>query len=105
MVVTNEVGAGRRCTAGACFVHTVGRTWDRCASRGRSVPVPPFVDFWLPTLRYLSAGRTCRPTELVEAISADFRLSDAEQTERIPSGRTRVLDRVLWTITYLRQAG
>jgi len=69
------------------------------------VPVPPFIDFWLPVLRYLRDGRTSRATELVEVLVVEFRLSDAEQTERISSGRTRVLDRVLWTTTYLKQAG
>ena len=64
------------------------------------MPVPPFVDFWLPVLRYLRDGRTSRATELVEVLIAEFRLSDAEQTERISSGRTRVLDRTLVSTMY-----
>src|SRR5438067_7395303 len=69
------------------------------------MPVPPFADFWLPVLRHLSDGRVYRPSDLVNMIADGFGLSDEDRADRIASGRTRVLDRVLWTITYFRQAG
>lgn len=70
------------------------------------MPVPPFTAFWLPFLRLLADGGIHRTSDLVDALADHFDLTDAERAERIPSGkRTRVLDRVLWTSTYLCQAG
>ncbi|MGE3913771.1 MAG: restriction endonuclease [Chloroflexota bacterium] len=67
--------------------------------------VPPFTEFWLPLLRRVSDGQVWVPAHLTEVLADEFGLSEADRAETIPSGRTRVLDRVLWTITYLRQAG
>jgi restriction system protein len=69
------------------------------------MPVPPFAAFWLPLLRTVSDGKVWSPAELVEVLAAEFRLSADDRAETIASGKTRVLDRVQWTITYLRQAG
>src|SRR5687767_8222052 len=69
------------------------------------MPVPPFAAFWLPVLRHLSNGHVWTPTELVDVIATEFDLSPDDRTDSIASGRTRVSDRILWTITYLRQAG
>jgi Mrr N-terminal domain len=69
-----------------------------------AMPVPPFATFWLPLLRTVSDGKVWSPAVLVEVLAAEFRLSADDRAETIASGKTRVLDRVQWTITYLRQA-
>src|SRR5688500_4110623 len=70
------------------------------------MPVPPFTAFWLPLLQRVADGRVWASAELVDVLATEFKLSAEDRAEQIPSGRkTRVLDRVLWTVTYLRQAG
>jgi len=66
--------------------------------------VPPFAAFWLPLLRTVADGKVWTGSELADVLADEFRLSPVDRADQIPSGRTRVLDRVLWTITYLRQA-
>lgn len=69
------------------------------------MPVPPFTAFWSAVLRHVADGRIWTPAELAEIIANEFDLSAEDRADTIPSGRTRVLDRVSWTITYFRQAG
>jgi restriction system protein len=69
------------------------------------MPVPPFIDFWLPVLRHISDGRVYRPSDLVDVIAEGFGLTPEDRADRIPSGKTRVYDRIQWTITYFRQSG
>ena len=69
------------------------------------MPVPPFAAFWLPLLRLVADGRVWTASEPAEMLSAEFNLTAEDRSDRIPSGKTRLLDRTQWTITYLRQAG
>ncbi len=69
------------------------------------MPVPPFTAFWGPFLKALDDGDIHRVTDLAGVLAEYFQLSNEERSERISSGRTRVLDRALWTSTYLSQAG
>lgn len=69
------------------------------------MPVPPFAAFWLPLLRLVADGRVWTASELAEKLSTEFNLTAEDRSDRIPSGKTRLLDRTQWTITYLRQAG
>lgn len=67
--------------------------------------IPDFQTLMLPVLRR-SAERRWKARELIEQLSTDFGLSDAERTQLQPSGRqTLVANRIHWAITYLVQAG
>ena len=57
------------------------------------MPVPPFTAFWGPFLKALDDGDIHRVTDLAGVLAEYFQLSDEERSERISSGRTRVLDR------------
>lgn len=59
----------------------------------------------LPLLRLLADGESHRLAELVQQIGDEFQLSDAERTERLPSGQPRLLNRVAWARTYMGKAG
>ena len=66
--------------------------------------VPPLADFWLPLLRRLADEREHTAHELAHVLADELGLSDEDRADRTSSGKTRVLDRVQWTITYFRQA-
>lgn len=70
------------------------------------MPIPNFAVFMLPTLRFLSDGQEHSASELVEFFVKEFKLSDAERQEMLPSGQTTILDnRAGWARTYLKKAG
>jgi restriction system protein len=47
-----------------------------------------------------------RSREIKDAVAEEFKLTDAERAELLPSGRQRIIDnRVGWALTYLTQAG
>ncbi len=67
--------------------------------------VPPFQDFMLPFLQHISDGQEHRITELFDHLALQFKLSDDELKELLPSGReTRFKNRVYWTRVHLGQA-
>jgi restriction system protein len=59
----------------------------------------------LPLLRLVEDGESHRLGDLVEQIGVEFQLSDAERSERLPSGQKRLLNRVAWARTYMAKAG
>jgi len=60
----------------------------------------------LPLLRFAADGEERRFREAIEALAAEFSLSDDERAELLPSGSQPVFDnRVGWAKTYLKQAG
>lgn len=67
--------------------------------------VPIFHELLLPILEHISDGNPHRPSDTLEHVLTRFSLSEDEVSERLPNGRTRVMDRVLWAITYLRKSG
>ncbi len=67
--------------------------------------VPGFQKTLLPILRFVSDGEPHRPADTLEYVQSQFELSEEDLTDRLPNGRTRLMDRVLWAITYLRKAG
>ena len=59
----------------------------------------------LPILRHVSDGESHRPADTLAYVTTQFDLSEQDLAERLPNGRTRMMDRVLWAITYLRKSG
>lgn len=68
--------------------------------------IPDFQTLMRPALAYLSDGETRRSRDVKDAMADEFRLTDLERAELLPSGRQRTMDnRVGWALTYLSQAG
>jgi len=66
--------------------------------------VPIFHEMLLPILRHVSDGEPDRAADTLDYVITQFALSEQDLTERLPNGRTRLMDRVLWAITYLRKS-
>lgn len=67
--------------------------------------VPDFQTLMLPVLRLAAAGET-RIAECTARIAEEFRLSEADVAELLPSGKqTRFKNRLNWAKSYLGQAG
>lgn len=68
--------------------------------------IPDYQTIMLPLLEVLSDGKIYTTRELIEALSAKFRLGDEERKELLPSGQQPIFDnRVGWARTYLKKAG
>lgn len=67
--------------------------------------VPIFHEMLLPILRHVADGEKHRPADTLEYVVTQFDLSEDDLAERLSNGRTRIMDRVLWAITYLRKSG
>jgi restriction endonuclease Mrr len=67
------------------------------------VAVPSFEKFLLPVLRHTSDGEPHRSADTLASALAELKLDEADLSERLLNGRTRVMDRTLWAITYLRK--
>ena len=68
--------------------------------------IPDFQSIMLPLLRLTADGKEHSIREAIEALAGDFRLTDAEKTELLPSRTQRVFDnRVSWARSYLTKAG
>jgi len=67
---------------------------------------PDFQSLMLPLLRVAADGREHGLAEARDVLAADFKLSDAELQELLPSGRqAKFANRVAWAKSYLQQAG
>lgn len=67
--------------------------------------VPPFQEFMLPFLEFISDGKEHHISELFECLAQRFSLTEQDQKELLPSGReTRFKNRVYWTRVHLGQA-
>jgi restriction system protein len=54
----------------------------------------------------MSDGAVRRATDVGKLLSSQFKMSDAEMTERLPSGQSTIFEnRVGWARTYLKKAG
>jgi restriction system protein len=68
--------------------------------------IPDYQNLMLPLLRLASDGREHRFRDAVEQLASEFRISDTERAELLPSGTAPLFDnRVGWARTYLKQAG
>lgn len=67
--------------------------------------VPDFQAFMLPLLRLSSDGGEHTLSEVIDTLASQFRLSEDDRKELLPSGRQARLDnRVGWALTHLRKA-
>lgn len=67
--------------------------------------VPPFQEFMLPFLEFISDSNEHHISELFEFLAQRFSLSEQDQKELLPSGReSRFKNRVYWARAYLGQA-
>lgn len=67
--------------------------------------IPDYQTLMLPLLKQLADGKEHRLQELRENIASEFRLSQQELEELLPSGTSRVFyNRLGWAQTYLKKA-
>lgn len=68
--------------------------------------VPDFQQFFRPTLDIMADGKVRNADELETVLATRFRLTAEDRAEMLPKvKRTRLKSNILWTLTYLRQAG
>ncbi|HZF63828.1 MAG TPA: winged helix-turn-helix domain-containing protein, partial [Chitinophagaceae bacterium] len=70
------------------------------------MPIPDYQTVMLPLLKLTVDRKEHRVGDLVEKLAVEFRLTDDERKELLPSGQTFVFgSRVGWARTYLKKAG
>lgn len=69
------------------------------------MPVPKYEQLMLPALRALSDGQPLTSAQLRNRVADLIDLSEADRSERIPSGSPLFDNRLHWAVTYLVQAG
>ena len=70
------------------------------------MPIPDYQTAMLPLLRLASDGAEHRFRDAVEQLAVEFRLTDSERSELLPSETAPLFDnRIGWARTYLKQAG
>lgn len=70
------------------------------------MPIPDYQSCMLPLLRYAGDGEEHQLKEAVQKLAQDFKLTDEELNEFLPSGQQPVfINRVGWARTYLKKAG
>jgi restriction system protein len=68
--------------------------------------IPDYQSVMLPLLKYAGDGKEHRIRDAVEELAEEFRLSEEERKELLPSGQQAVFtNRVGWARTYLKKAG
>jgi restriction system protein len=68
--------------------------------------IPDYQKIMLPLLKYAADGREYYIRDVIEQLSDEFKLSEEERRELLPSGQQAVFDnRVGWARTYLKKAG
>lgn len=70
------------------------------------MPIPDYQSCMLPLLRFAGDGAEHALKEAVAALTEDFRLTEVEKSEYLPSGQQTVIqNRVAWARTYMKKAG
>lgn len=70
------------------------------------MPIPDYQTIMLPLLRLTADGKEHVVSNLTEILASEFKLTDDERKELLPSGQTFVFgSRVGWARTYLKKAG
>lgn len=71
------------------------------------MPIPDFQNLMLPSLRFVaSKAGEVRVRDVATALADEFKLTEEELKERLPSGRARrFYNRVQWGVFHLRKAG
>jgi restriction system protein len=67
--------------------------------------IPDYQTLMLPVLRFYSDGRERAVRDTIDAMSIEFKLTEQERNEMLPSGQQTILEnRVAWARTYLKKA-
>jgi restriction system protein len=70
------------------------------------MPIPDYQTIMLPFLRIAEDGKQHSKREALDKLAADFKLTESELRELLPSGKQELFDnRVGWARTYLKKAG
>ena len=70
------------------------------------MPIPDFQTLMLPLLRFAADGKEHTMQEAREVLAREFKLSEKELHELLPSGKQSIFtNRVAWAKSYLIQAG
>jgi restriction system protein len=68
--------------------------------------IPDYQSIMLPLLKFLASQQEYSLRETIENLAQEFKLSDEEKKELLPSGRQAVfVNRVGWARTYMKKAG
>ncbi|MCQ1536497.1 restriction endonuclease [Methanosarcina sp. KYL-1] len=68
--------------------------------------IPDYQSVMLPLLKYAGDGKEHRVRDAIEQLAEEFRLSEEEKKELLPSGQQAIFkNRVGWARTYLKKAG
>lgn len=68
--------------------------------------IPEYQKIMLPLLKYAEGTREHRIRDAIEQLADEFKLSEEERREILPSGQQTVFDnRVGWARTYLKKSG
>jgi restriction system protein len=67
--------------------------------------IPDYQSCMLPLLKYYSDGQGHTLREAVEALAKEYKLTDAEKRELLPSGQEIFDNRIGWARTYMKKAG
>lgn len=67
--------------------------------------IPDFQTLMLPILKYLGDGEEYSSKDILNRVIIDFKLSDEEVAQLLPSGSTRVVvNRIGWALSHLKQS-
>jgi restriction system protein len=67
--------------------------------------IPDYQTLMLPVLRFYSDERERSIRDTIDAMSVEFKLTEQEKNEVLPSGQQTILEnRVAWARTYLKKA-
>ena len=70
------------------------------------MPIPDYQTLMLPLLKVAENKRECTLKEAIEILADEFKLTEEERTELLPSGQAFLFsNRVGWSRTYLKKAG
>ena len=70
------------------------------------MPIPDYQTIMLPLLKTAEDKKEHSKQEVVDRLAQDFKLTEGERDELLPSGKQEVFDnRVGWARTYLKKAG
>ncbi len=68
--------------------------------------IPDYQTLMLPLLKFAGDNKEHSIREAIDHISSDFKLTDEEKNELLPSGQQGIIDNhVGWARTYLKKAG
>ena len=68
--------------------------------------IPDYQSLMLPLLKFLNDGQERNVREAIDSLSAEFKLSEQEKQELLPSGQQPIIDnRIGWARTYILKAG